>query len=177
MKISSIEFIQLTSWRPYRWKETIKWRTYWCKNYFCILIIIYFISISECIILSFWRFLFFFLAKCQPLIYFSLCRSIDCKTIPGIIWVVKRYLWLVDGWFENHRPIITNACPPKRAQKSCTQSFNLFSLGFLQWDIQLNPYLGSPLAFGSCAPLPSTLLGTGMTRNGKYFMSSQHIVS
>ena len=101
----------------------------------------------------------FFFAKGQPLIYFSVCRSIDCKTIPGIIWVVKRYLWLVDGWFENHRPIITNACPPKRAQKSCTQSFNLFSLGFLQWDIQLNPYLGSPLAFGSCAPLPSTLLG------------------
>ena len=30
----------------------------------------------------------------------------------------NRYLCLVDGWLEYHRPIITNACPHKRSQKS-----------------------------------------------------------
>lgn len=30
----------------------------------------------------------------------------------------KRELWLVNSCFEYHRPIITNACTPKRPQKS-----------------------------------------------------------
>ena len=35
-----------------------------------------------------------------------------------IVWVDKRYLLLVDGCLEYHRPIMTNACPPKWSQKS-----------------------------------------------------------
>ena len=41
--------------------------------------------------------------------------------ISGIIWVDKRYLWLVDGIQGKHQPIISNACPPKRSQKSLRQ--------------------------------------------------------
>ena len=40
----------------------------------------------------------------------------QCAMISGIIWVDKRYLWLVHGFLEYHRPIITIACPPKRSQ-------------------------------------------------------------
>ena len=39
-------------------------------------------------------------------------------TISGIVWVDKRYCWSVNSWLEYHRPIITNACPTKRFQKS-----------------------------------------------------------
>ena len=35
-----------------------------------------------------------------------------------MVWVDKRYLWLVNGCLECHRPIRTNTCPPKRFQKS-----------------------------------------------------------
>ena len=35
--------------------------------------------------------------------------------------VDKRYLWLVNGCLEYHRPIVTNPCPPKRSQKSLHQ--------------------------------------------------------
>ena len=36
----------------------------------------------------------------------------------GIVQVDKRYLWLVNGCLEYHRPIITSACPLKRSQTS-----------------------------------------------------------
>ena len=39
-------------------------------------------------------------------------------TISGIVWVDKHYLWMSNGCFEHHQPIITNACPTKRCQKS-----------------------------------------------------------
>ena len=39
-------------------------------------------------------------------------------TISGIVWVEKRYIWLRNGCLEYHRPIITDACPPKRSQES-----------------------------------------------------------
>ena len=39
-------------------------------------------------------------------------------TISGTIWVDKRWLWLVNGCLGYHRPIITNACSPKRSQNS-----------------------------------------------------------
>ena len=41
-------------------------------------------------------------------------------TVSGVVWVDKRYmyLWLVNSCLEYHRPIITNACPPKQSQKS-----------------------------------------------------------
>ena len=38
--------------------------------------------------------------------------------ISGIVRVDKRYLWLVNGCLEYHRPIITSACPLKRSQTS-----------------------------------------------------------
>ena len=38
--------------------------------------------------------------------------------ISGMVWVDKRYLWLVNGCLEYHRPIRTNTCPPKPSQKS-----------------------------------------------------------
>ena len=38
--------------------------------------------------------------------------------ISGIVRVDKRYLWLVNGCPEYHRPIITSACPLKRSQTS-----------------------------------------------------------
>ena len=38
-------------------------------------------------------------------------------TISGIVWVDKHYLWMSNGCFEHHQPIITNACPTKRCQK------------------------------------------------------------
>ena len=41
-----------------------------------------------------------------------------CATTSGIVWVDKRYLWLVNGYLEYHRPIRTNACPPKWSQQS-----------------------------------------------------------
>ena len=34
--------------------------------------------------------------------------------ISGIVWEDKRYLWLVHGCFEYHRPFITNACQTKQ---------------------------------------------------------------
>ena len=37
--------------------------------------------------------------------------------------VNKRWLWLVNGCLEYHRPIITNACPPKWSQKSLRVKF------------------------------------------------------
>ena len=39
-------------------------------------------------------------------------------TISGIDWLGKRYLWLVYGCLGYHRPIVTNACPPKWSQRS-----------------------------------------------------------
>ena len=45
------------------------------------------------------------------------CTSFRCNDFWGV-WVDKRYLWLVNGCLEHHRPIITNACSPKRSQKS-----------------------------------------------------------
>ena len=41
--------------------------------------------------------------------------------ISGIVWVDRRYLWLVNGCLEYHQPIITNACPSKWSQKSWRQ--------------------------------------------------------
>jgi len=41
-----------------------------------------------------------------------------CATISEIILVDKRCIWLVNGCLEYHRPIITDACPPKQSQKS-----------------------------------------------------------
>ena len=38
-------------------------------------------------------------------------------TISGIVWVDKRYLWLVNSCPGYHRPMITNACVPKQSQK------------------------------------------------------------
>ena len=38
--------------------------------------------------------------------------------ISGIVRVDKRYLWLVNGCLEYHRPIITSACSLKRSQTS-----------------------------------------------------------
>ena len=40
------------------------------------------------------------------------------RTISGIVWVGKRYLWLVNGCLGYHRPIVTNACPSKWSQRS-----------------------------------------------------------
>ena len=40
------------------------------------------------------------------------------ETNSRIVWVDKSYLRLADGCLENHRPIITNACPPERSQKA-----------------------------------------------------------
>ena len=39
-------------------------------------------------------------------------------TISGIVWVDKRCLWLFNVFLEYHRPITTNACPPKPSQRS-----------------------------------------------------------
>ena len=39
-------------------------------------------------------------------------------TISGIVWVDKRCLWLFNVCLEYHRPITTNACPPKPSQRS-----------------------------------------------------------
>ena len=41
-----------------------------------------------------------------------------CATISGIVWVDQRYLWLVNGFLEYHRPIRTNTCLAKHSQQS-----------------------------------------------------------
>ena len=41
-----------------------------------------------------------------------------CAKTSGIVWVGKHYLWLVNGCLGYHRPLITNACPPKWSQRS-----------------------------------------------------------
>ena len=49
----------------------------------------------------------------------------------------KRFLWLVIGCLEYHRPIISNACPLKQSQKSLHPQLVPFSLEFLKWVFQL----------------------------------------
>ena len=59
-------------------------------------------------------------------------------TISGIIWVGKRYFWLVNSCLEDHQPIITNArlVHPNDPRSHCAQSLHPFSLGqFLNWEV------------------------------------------
>ena len=44
------------------------------------------------------------------------CYKLSALRFVWIVWVDKRYLWLVNGCLEYHRPIITIACPFKRSQ-------------------------------------------------------------
>ena len=56
-------------------------------------------------------------------------------TISGMVWADKRYIWLVSGCLEYHRPIIINPCPPKRYQKSLRRKLVPMALIVLEWGI------------------------------------------
>ena len=56
-------------------------------------------------------------------------------TISGMVWADKRYIWLVSGCLEYHRPIIINPCPPKRYEKSLRRKLVPMALIVLEWGI------------------------------------------
>ena len=85
------------------------------------------------------------------------------RFLHGIIWVGKRYLWLVNSFLEDHQPIITNACLvyPNDPRSHCAQSLHPFSVGqFLNWEVyemdvtKLSKHnLFSGLSSPQCQPL------------------------
>ena len=40
------------------------------------------------------------------------------EVISGIVYMNKREIWLVDGTQDNHEPITSSACSPKRFPKT-----------------------------------------------------------
>ena len=63
------------------------------------------------------------LARLTSLVQISHCRNckgnwykLSAQRFVWIVWVDKRYMWLVNGCLDYRRPIITIACPPKRSQ-------------------------------------------------------------
>ena len=56
--------------------------------------------------------------------------------ISGIVWVDKRYLRLVNGCLDYHRPIITSACPLKRSHTSLRPKLVPISPRFWSWEFK-----------------------------------------
>ena len=53
----------------------------------------------------------------------------------------KHCLWLVNGYLEYHRPIITNACPPKSPGEGGGHSaYRIWKVGMLVGNFEFNPW-------------------------------------